>query len=186
MNKSALRREMLQKRLGLDKEFIRSASAKICETFEQIFAGFNVYLLYLPIKNEVDTAMMAERLYKRGKSVYLPCVDGENLIFKGFEGHSLVKTGAFGVCESAGSILDIPADVVVVPAVAYDEKCSRLGYGKGFYDRFLPSAEKSIKVGFAFDFQVTDRIDTEEFDEPVDFIITERRVVERPRISDTD
>lgn len=186
MNKSALRHEMLQKRLGLDRDFIRSASDKICATFEKMFACFDVYLLYLPIKNEVDTANLAERLCKLGKSVYLPCVDGANLIFKRFEGLSSVKTGAFGVCEAAGRILDVPAEVIVVPAVAYDEKCNRLGYGKGFYDRFLPSAGKAVKVGFAFDFQVTDRVFAEGFDEPVDFIITEKRVVERPRISDTD
>lgn len=186
MSKSDLRRNILQKRLAIDENFIRGASGKICATFEKMFGGFNLYLFYLPIKGEVDTASMAEKFHKSGRSVYLPCVDGDSLVFKRFEGLSYVKPGAFGVCEAVGQILTSSADVVVVPAVAFDEKCNRLGYGKGFYDRFLPSAGKAVRVGFAYDFQVIDDVYADECDEQVDFIITEKRVVERSHIIDTD
>ncbi|MFR8600866.1 MAG: 5-formyltetrahydrofolate cyclo-ligase, partial [Clostridioides difficile] len=69
-------------------------------------------------------------------------------------------------------------DVVIVPAVAYDIHCYRLGYGGGFYDRFLENLRKdAITIGIAFDFQIFDSIPKETHDAQLDYIVTETRII---------
>ena len=69
-------------------------------------------------------------------------------------------------------------DLVLVPGIVFDKEGHRIGYGFGYYDKFLKKVPKAVKVGLAFDFQIVDRIPAEEHDVPVDFIITEKRIIE--------
>ena len=71
-------------------------------------------------------------------------------------------------------------EMVVVPAVAYDRKCNRVGRGKGYYDRLL-SRTRALKVGVAYDFQLIDEMEADPFDVPVDIVITESAIIYRRR-----
>jgi 5-formyltetrahydrofolate cyclo-ligase len=63
-----------------------------------------------------------------------------------------------------------------LPGLAYDRKCNRAGYGKGFYDRFLEEHKNLVKIGIAYDFQVFDELETDIWDIPLDYVITETTI----------
>lgn len=95
---------------------------------------------------------------------------------------SSLRLGAFHIEEPQGdevcSIDDV--ELVIVPGVAYDRACNRVGRGKGFYDRLLADS-RAAKIGVAYDFQVVDEIDVEPHDVGVDMVITDRGVYVRRR-----
>lgn len=176
--KESIRKEILNKRLGHRQ--IEEQSAKIAEKFcslPEVKNAKNI-LLYYPHKNEVDTKPLIEKLLKKSDiSVFLPKVSGKDILPVQVKDLSSLKSGYAGIKEPEGSSTDPKElDVVVVPAIAFDKRGHRLGYGKGYYDRFLKRTD-ALKVGFAFDFQVVDELPVEEHDIPVDLIITPTRVI---------
>lgn len=136
-------------------------------------------LLYYPHKNEIDTIPIIEELLKSGKTVLLPKVEKDKILPILISDISKLNTGFAGIKEPEGE--EFPKekiDIVVVPAIAYDRRGYRLGYGKGFYDRFLQNF-KNLKLGLAYDFQLLEELPFEEHDIPVDIIITPDKVIER-------
>ena len=87
-----------------------------------------------------------------------------------------LKINKFGIPEPISTKLIIP-DILLIPLVAYDESLNRLGYGGGFYDRYIEKTEKRkkiIKIGLAFSYQKVKRVPTNKYDKQLDFIITEK------------
>ena len=99
--------------------------------------------------------------------------------FRKFETFESLNKGRFGIYEPAGKLLDVTPDIMCVPGVVFDEECNRIGYGGGFYDKYLSAGVTFIKSALAYDFQVVDKIETECFDIPVDEIFTDKRVISR-------
>jgi 5-formyltetrahydrofolate cyclo-ligase len=93
-----------------------------------------------------------------------------------------MQMGAFRIEEPTGDDVTDPGcmEMIIVPAVAYDRSGNRVGRGKGYYDRLL-ARTSAFTVGVAYDFQLVDEIDTDEFDIPVDMVITETHTVVRRR-----
>lgn len=139
------------------------------------FQQANHVLTYFALPFEVNTCA-AVCLWARSKTVWLPAVEGENLILKRFTSTNELKEGAFGVLEPTGETLsDLSLiDLAIVPGVAFDVKGNRTGYGKGYYDRLLQNL-RATKMGICFDFQLFEQIPTSGFDQPVDVILTETR-----------
>lgn len=181
MDKELIRKTILAKRQELTAKYVKSASAAIREIFLQEFSFLNVFLFYFPINGEVDTLPLVDYLHNEGKKIYLPCVVKKKIIFKRFDGLEKLSLGKFQIPEPTGYILDEPADVVVLPCIAFDTKCNRVGYGEGYYDKYLALAQVGNIVGFAYDFQIVENIITEDFDKPADIVITERRVIRRKK-----
>ena len=179
MTKDSVRRFVLSERQALETSFSEEMSEIICNKFYKDFSHCCSFLMYWPIKSEVNILPLIEKFHAEEKRVYLPAVKGGNIIFKKFEGISRMIKGSFNILEPQGEPLAENADVIVVPAVAYDYSCNRLGYGKGFYDRFMADGYSSVKVGIIYDFQLVETVYPESHDKPVDVIITEKRVVRR-------
>ncbi len=135
-------------------------------------------LLYYPYKNEVDIRFFANYLFRRGdKFVFFPRVSGENLeIIKVNSLYELEK-GFAGIKEPTGTPYSPEVlDVVIVPGVAFDFHGYRLGYGGGFYDRFLKDLS-AFKIGVAYDFQLVHELPRSEHDVQMDLIITPSKIV---------
>lgn len=179
MNKIEIRNIMKTRRLNLSEEERFNKSKIICDKFYSKYYEKSVFLMYYPVNYEVDTELLIERLYNEGKSVYLPCVIDKVMVFKLYEGRSKLVKGKFGVYEPAGKVLDTAGDVICMPGVAFDEECNRIGYGGGFYDRYLSKDNIIRRVALAYEFQIIDFIETESFDEPVNEIFTECRNILR-------
>jgi 5-formyltetrahydrofolate cyclo-ligase len=191
MPKHTLRREMLARRRAFAPADRDAASIIIQRTLvdSPAFEAARVVALYAPIHNEVATEEIFLAALSRGKEVLFPVVSGDHLLFRCAAGHGEICPGAFGIPEPmAACPLRDPAeaDIIVVPAVAFDLAGQRLGYGKGYYDRTLHAMEGSGRlVGIIYDFQLVEAIAGEPHDVRVDVIITEKRV-HSPRDLDTN
>ena len=83
----------------------------------------------------------------------------------------------FGILEPHKSNKEIIPDLIMVPLVAFDKQLNRIGYGGGFYDRFLQTCPQALTVGLAFENQIVGQLPTQAWDHPVDLVLTEQRII---------
>ena len=181
--KKEARIKILSERRALDSQYIREASIKIAECFLDlaITTHANTVLLFYPIKNEPELLSIVKVLRYHSVTVGFPIslTDSLSLDFRVVDDVADMSLGAYGICEprqNARSIRISKNTLCVVPALAFDKSGYRLGYGKGYYDRFLSTFE-GISVGVTFEKFVLDTLPRGEFDLPVDLIITEGGVM---------
>ncbi len=178
MDKQELRRQVraAKRAVPLSDKIARSEGImRQVEALPQ-FAEARTVLLYWSMDDEVHTHAFVGRWYER-KTLLLPCVDGDDLRLRRYTGPDSLREGPqFGIPEPVGEeFTDLEAiDMIVVPGVAFDLKNNRMGRGRGFYDRLLKSTPNAYKVGVAFRFQMFDTIPVEEFDVPMNQVITEK------------
>lgn len=188
--KSELRREYTQMREAMDQSEVERLSEKIIDTILKlpVFKRAETVMVYLNFKNEVDSLKMIEESYKAGKKVVIPYCEKETMeiipselndieteIVKGKNGYLQTKKD----CVKPVPLEDI--DLIVVPGIAFDKRCYRLGFGAGYYDRFLRKLNfEKPTIGLCYDFQIIHSIPIEGHDVPLDFVITEERILVRP------
>lgn len=171
--KKEIRKHFLEKRLALSKERIEKLSDSICFN-----AFINCYLLsgnvglYHPIKNEVNPLM----LINLGVSnISLPLIQNEKIVFKKWKKDDILKQDQFGMLQPLQISETLIPQTIIVPMIAFDERRFRIGYGGGFYDKFLENF-KGLKIGLAFEMQKCKKIPEEKFDVKLDYIITENNI----------
>ncbi len=175
--KNSIRKEILE--LRKQHANAEADSKKIVKNILSLpqIQNSKVFLLYYPHKNEVDLAELFKILTSQNKITLFPKTKDNKIIPIQVNSLSQLKKGNFGILEPEGREFPLEKiDVVFVPAVAFDKNGHRIGYGKGYYDRFL-SNFKGIKVGVAYDFQIVDKFPTEPHDVPVDYIITPTKIL---------
>ena len=182
--KNSLRKAVLSFRNSLDKSSVLSMSADIFRQFLSIekIQTSSKFMLYVDFRNEVATREIISDLLDLGKEVYLPVTlkYEKKLIPKRIFSLDDLVFGAYGILEpriDAPTIDNSLLDVVIVPGSVFDKNGYRTGYGGGYYDRFLESTD-ALKVGVCFDFQLVDDVFPENHDKRMDFIITEKEVLE--------
>ena len=139
--------------------------------------------VYVDCKHETETSDLIRRAWADGKSVAVPRVLGQEMKF--FYIHSLetdLEDGYFGIREPyekepADEAADRPGSLMVMPGVAFDEARHRIGYGGGFYDRYLEAHPGLDTIALAFEFQVKEEVPFEPFDILPGKIVTEKRVI---------
>ncbi len=149
---------------------------QICERFlASSFARKDSFFIYHAIGTEVNTAEIIAFLKGQGKRVCLPVVTGEGRMSAvRFTGE--LSVGAYGILQpSEGK--DEPCQVALIPLLAADRKGNRLGYGGGYYDRYLAVHEDTVRVGVCYFEQIVNEVQTEPWDEPLDFLLTERGII---------
>lgn len=139
-----------------------------------------VIMLYLSAKNEPDTLNLARIALNDGKKIVVPITNtaDNTLSLSYIDGLNSLKVGAFGILEP---IKTVPCgydeiDAVVVPGLVFDKKGGRIGYGKGYYDRFFENTN-AVRIAFCYDFQIVETAATEEHDVGMDIIVTESGVI---------
>ncbi len=176
--KEKIRKEMLAKRDALAPDELRSRSSLIEDLLfsRPRFSESRTVAFYLHKGNEVDTTSMIRRALAEGKEVLVPVTDHKITLFR-FDSFEGLVSGKYGIREPERKALPSKEpDVIVVPGVSFGLCMHRLGYGKGYYDRFLSTCP-AYRVGVCFDFQVVERLPVHEDDERMDEIITEKRVI---------
>lgn len=169
--------EMTKKQIRADvkaKVFDPTESAKIWDSLAKMeqFISAGTVLLYSSMSNEVCTDEFIAK-WSKTKTVVLPVVEGDDLVLRRYS-PSLLAPGYLGILEPTLDAEEIPVeqiDLAIVPGVAFDKAGNRLGHGKGFYDRLLYRM-KCPKVGVAYDGQMFDSIETDAWDQKMDFVIT--------------
>jgi len=146
----------------------------------EFFLGAGCLALYSAIHHEAQTDGVAGRALACGKTLVYPRVDGDALVFVKVENLNELAPGSFGVLDRPGqNLLPVAAlGLVVVPGVAFDLRGPRLGYGRGFYDRALGSCRSEcLRVGFAYDSQLTDALPALDHDKTLSVLMTETRTL---------
>ena len=185
--KSSLRDLYLQKRLLLEKTELLNRSNNIANKLidHQVFKSSQNIALYSQVRSEVDTSFIFKHSRLLGKTIYFPKVCNDTLRFYEVSDLTYLKTGSFGVKEPDSQAkkevsLD-NIDLFIIPAICFDKSGSRIGYGKGYYDKALSNINSNKKIGLAFNFQIIDSIPKEFFDKHVGYIATESGVTKTYR-----
>ena len=175
MDKKELRSQIRQKKRAMTEEEICQRS----EALGKLFMGSDLYKAaktvygYLPYNQEVRTVAMLEQAIRDGKRVAVPKVYGEEMRFIFIEDMSAVEQGYAGIPEHVadGPVADDETALVLMPGLAFDPQGHRIGYGGGFYDRFLEKEPGHPTLALCYEFQMLPHLDTEEHDIPVDCVL---------------
>ena len=174
MNKTELRRMIREKKRAMTPAEIDEKSARLGELFRESEAYKNAKSIYgyLPYNQEVRTTPMLRQAQLDGKRVAVPKCYGEEMRFIWLDDLSRVEKGYANIPEPIddGPIADDPTALVLMPGLAFDPQGHRIGYGGGFYDKFL-AKEMHPTLALCYDFQMLDHLETEQFDIPVDTVL---------------
>lgn len=175
MNKQELRRAIRERKRAMTEEEIVERSNALAEKFynSPAYQAASTIYGYLPYNQEVRTVPMLQRALDEGKRVAVPKVYGEEMRFIYLEDLTQVSKGYAGIPEP---IADAPVAedkraLVLMPGLAFDPQGHRIGYGGGFYDRFLAQEPDHPTLALCYEFQMQAHLDTEEFDIPVDTVL---------------
>ena len=175
MNKQELRRAIRERKRAMTEEEIVERSNALAEKFcnSPAYQAASTIYGYLPYNQEVRTIPMLQRALDEGKRVAVPKVYGEEMRFIYLEDLTQVSKGYAGIPEP---IADAPVAedqraLVLMPGLAFDPQGHRIGYGGGFYDRFLAQEPHHPTLALCYEFQMQAHLDTEEFDIPVDTVL---------------
>lgn len=182
-SKIRLREEFKAKRLAISKNEVQKRSKLIIEellTLPEFFRADVIHTYISSKNNEADTHDLIRLLLKQKKRVVVPISDKATKTMKHSELFSLSELvgGAYGILEPR-MYRPVPAadlQVVIVPALAVDRNGNRLGFGAGFYDRFLHDINLP-SIALAYDFQVIDSVPHESTDVPVSYIVTDNEII---------
>ncbi|MDO5396462.1 MAG: 5-formyltetrahydrofolate cyclo-ligase [bacterium] len=182
MKKAELREYVKGLRRTLAEEEIKARSAEITEALFslEVMNNADTVMVYISAFKEVDTRGIIEKLSAAHRKIVVPVSNTANCTITPsyIDGMSGLKKGAYGILEPVNireaELSDI--DVMLVPGIVFDERCSRCGFGKGYYDRLLDGCG-AVKIGLCYDFQVVKEIETDANDIPMDMVVTERRII---------
>ena len=180
MNKSKIRKTILKiRKKNFDKNF-KINSDKFISFLKIKTSKLKNIGGYYPSNCEIDDLKILELLEKKNFNILLPIIKKNNQMnFFKWSNNDILKINKFGIPEPVSSRIFYP-DVLLVPLVAYDGNLNRLGYGGGFYDRYIQKIDKIkkvIKIGLAFSFQKIISVPINQYDKKLDFIITEKEIL---------
>lgn len=175
MDKKALRQQIREKKRAMTKEQIFEASQCLADKFFATpqYAQADTIYGYLPYNQEVRTELILERALDEGKRVAVPKVYGDEMEFIYIDSFDRLEKSDMGIPEP---IDDAPvardaSALVLMPGLAFDPQGHRVGYGGGYYDKYLGKEPGHPTVALCYDFQMMPKLDTEEFDIPVDLVL---------------
>lgn len=175
MDKQSLRRHIREQKRAMTEEQIVARSEKLGQLFVQseLYRQAKTIYGYLPYNQEVRTVPMLQQALKDGKKVAVPKVYGEEMKFIYMDDLSKVEKGYAGIPEPIADepVADDKTALVLMPGLAFDKEGHRIGYGGGFYDKFLASEPGHPTLALCYDFQMQEHLETEEFDIPVDCVL---------------
>ena len=179
IDKNKIRKTMLSLRKNVSKNDLRDNSEIIFERFIDIGFKFDNVMCYLNFGKEIDTTPFISYFKNNGNNVSIPVCNGLDMYAAKFNDLDSFKISKLGVMEPENPIIidKSTIQICIIPGVAFDIYGNRVGYGKGYYDRFL-SGENIIKVAICHDFQIIDKeILSDKNDIKMDYIITEKRTI---------
>lgn len=180
ISKKEVRAQIRQKKKESDKDWRDQAAEACCrQLFEtEEWKQADSILTYVSYNREMSTFPVIERALAEGKTVSAPRVEGEVMNFYVFTSIDELEKSPMNILEPVENQIPVPEDaLMIMPGVAFDEQKNRVGYGGGFYDRYLTAHPHHKKIAIAYEFQILSGFETEEFDIRPDFIITEKRII---------
>lgn len=183
MDKKEIRKIVKLKKSKLSNREVLVYSHKVCEKFlaQDFYKNAAVIYPYLAYNTEIVTDEIIEQAWRDGKKVAVPKVLDDGLMeFYYIDSFDVISEGYCGIPEPDGGIVAKDEKVLILmPGLAFDREHNRIGYGGGFYDRYLERYADTdfVKVSLAYDFQIFDKLEVEEHDQKIDAVITEDGVL---------
>ena len=175
MNKKEMRAIIRARKRAMTEEQIVSASRNLGVLFcnSELYKNAKSIYGYLPYNQEVRTVEMLEQAIRDGKRVAVPKCYGEEMRFIWLDDLTQVAPGYANIPEPIADepIADDKTALVLMPGLAFDPQGHRIGYGGGFYDRFLAEEPDHPTLALCYGFQMVEHLETEEFDIPVDQVL---------------
>lgn len=181
MDKKSIRKEFASKRKLLTKEFVTKASLEIFENLKSTkILDFDRILIYSDFSNEVETDRIIQFLLTHNREVYLPVCNTQTKTFDCVKYSKEFLTNVYGIDEPANSEslgCEQKIDCAIMPGLVFDNHGNRIGFGAGYYDKFLADNPQVYKIGLCYEFQVCDNIPSEKHDVRLDLLVTEKRLI---------
>lgn len=187
MDKNSVRKATLEKRKSMPLGEVVTKSDKIIEYLvsTDAYKNANTIMAYIDFRNEVMTENLIKRAVKDGKKIVIPIsvVETRQLILSELIDYdNELESGAYGILEPKKEFIRETdaklVDLVLIPGVAFDKKGFRIGYGAGYYDRFLERVRPDVsKIALAFELQMVNHAYPDSHDVAVDIVITEEEIV---------
>lgn len=187
MDKRTLRSEILNKRKSLSIEEVITKSSAISSLLfsTEQYKNSKYIMCYVDFKNEVRTEEIIKTAIDEGKNIIIPIsvVETRQLILSQLLDYDKeLESSTYGILEPKKEFIREVnpelIDLVLMPGVAFDRRGYRIGYGGGYYDRFLTRIDDSVpKIALAFDLQMVPYVRKGRYDIPVDYIITEKEII---------
>ena len=177
--KKPIRQTYRKRRDGLSRKQVQEWSAAMTKllTASPLFCQAKTILCYYPLGNEANLLIAAQKALNFGKTVGFPKTEGEVIRFYRVRDLDTFREGPFHVMEPVSQeLLQEEAPLILVPGVAFDEKKNRMGYGKGYYDRYGAYAPNAVRIGISYEMQLAKHIPAGPYDIPMDYLLTERRL----------
>ncbi len=186
--KQALRKQYLSYRDALTEYERTDKSRQILAKLTEIdlFKQADVLLIYMDFRSEVRTSLLVEALiHKREKRVFCPKVKDENMDFYEITGMNQLQNGTWGIREPeeveerrfTAEHYRKYSCLMIMPGAVFDQSGGRIGYGKGYYDRFLMAYPDLPTIALAYQCQIATAVPVEEYDKKLDMIITENETI---------
>jgi 5-formyltetrahydrofolate cyclo-ligase len=180
VNKSQIRNKIIKIRKKKFNKDLKINLGKFISFLKIDKLNFKSIGGYYPSNYEIDDLDILDLLEKKNFKVSLPIIKKDNQMnFYSWSRNDPLKINKFGIPQPLSSKIFYP-DILLVPLVAYDVSLNRLGYGGGYYDRYIEKIEKIkkvLKIGLAFSFQKISSIPINQYDKRLDFIVTEKEIL---------
>ena len=181
MNKSSIRKKILLLR---KKKFLKNksiSSEKLLKFLKRKNLNKKIIGGYYPFNNELDILNILEIFEKKNYIISLPKIINNNKMnFFKWSLKEPLKINKYGIPETTSNKKIYP-NILLIPLVGFDDQLNRLGYGGGYYDRYLSKVDdmhKIIKIGVGFSFQRVKKLPINKYDKKLDCIITEKKIIE--------
>lgn len=175
--KQEIRKECRNARMALSECEVEEASRRAAGFLlkDADYRKVETILAYIDTQQEISTRAILEDAWRCGKTTAVPRVEGKTMEFYQITSYEDLEPGHFGVWEPKVycPVYEGPSALLLVPGVAFDREGRRIGYGGGFYDRYLEKHPDHHTVGYAYAFQIYEHLPTEVFDRRVDRVLTE-------------
>ncbi len=186
MEKSARRKHFRRLREALSAHEVAMASAAVCQrlTAWPVLQEASTVLTYLAFRNELNLSGLFERL--PNVQWVIPRIEGRRLVLHPYDPARLIRH-SFGMLEPDPALPTVDAvtiGLVLLPGIAFDRYGGRLGFGGGYYDRFLPTTP-ALRVGVSYDFCLTDAVPCSEQDQRMDWVVTPSQLLRTARTGAT-
>ena len=183
LTKKELRKGILARRRAMDPEEVRSRSEIICRRVldTDLYQNAASLCVYMPINNEAEADQLIGPALADSKRVYIPKVTGDEMVFNAYEEHEIMEEGAFHIRESGSEDVLTPDEttLIIMPGSVFDLDCHRIGYGGGYYDKYLERHPRCRTIAICFDFQIIDSLPAEDHDISPELVISDLRTLAR-------
>ncbi|MBQ8412105.1 MAG: 5-formyltetrahydrofolate cyclo-ligase [Lachnospiraceae bacterium] len=180
ISKKEIRDTVLDIRKSFDSEYLSRLSKVICNRIlkQDLYVNAKDIVLYMAINNEVDLDILLKDAFEHNKNVWLPKVINKNMEFYRYTKDTELKAGMYGILEpDSGDILE-PEDntLIIMPGVAFSKDKGRIGYGGGYYDKYLASHPCCKTIAVCYNFQIMPALPVDEHDIRPDMIISDDNI----------